>query len=91
MKKTISLLLVFVFVFSFFAQVDFTPVQAAEAASFTPNAAVDPRNKPGKYFILNQDGSYGGSYNELLYGKGAPLNGEYDVPNSQYFKTDDYF
>jgi len=74
-----------------FAQVDCKPAQAAEASKFTPNATVDPRNKQGKYFILNRDGSYGGSYNELLYGTGAPLNGEYDVEDSEYFRTDDYF
>ena len=91
MKKIISLLLVFVSVLGIFAQAGVNPAQAAEATQFTPNATVDPRNKPGKYFILNQDGSYGGSYDELAYGKGAPLNGEYDVENSQYFITDDYF
>ena len=91
MKKIISLLLVFVSVLGIFAQAGVKPAQAAEATKFTPNATVDPRNKPGKYFILNQDGSYGGSYDELAYGKGAPLNGEYDVENSQYFITDDYF
>ena len=91
MKRMISLLLVFVFALGIFAQADCKTVQATEAPKFTPNATVDPRNKPGKYFILNQDGSYGGSYNELEYGTGAPLNGAYDVENSEYFITDDYF
>ena len=91
MKRIISLLLIFILVLGVFAQAGTKPAQAAEASKFTPNAAVDSRNKPGKYFILNGDGSYGGSYNELLYGAGAPLNGAYDVENSEYFKTDDYF
>ena len=91
MKKIISLLLAFVLMLGLFAQAGSRPAQAAEATKFTPNTAVDPRNKPGKYFILNEDGSYGGSYNELLYGTGAPLNGQYDVENSEYFTTDDYF
>ena len=91
MKRLTSLLLIFVLVLGVFAQADYKPVQAAETQKFTPNATVDPRNRPGNYFILNRDGSYGGSYNELLYGTGAPLNGEYDVENSLYFTTDDYF
>lgn len=91
MKRMISLFLIFILVLGVFAQTDCKPAQAAEASKFTPNATVDARNKPGKYFILNQDGSYGGSYNELEYGAGAPLNGEYDVENSEYFRTDDYF
>lgn len=81
----------FVLVLGISAQADWKPAQAAEAQKFTPNATVDPRNKSGKYFILNQDGSYGGSYNQLQYGTGAPLNGAYDVENSEYFITDDYF
>ena len=44
-----------------------------------------------KHLILNSDGSYGGSYNEALYGKGAPLNGEYDVENSDYYFNGDYY
>lgn len=91
MKRIISLLLVFVLALGVFVQADSRPAQAAEAEKFTPNGAVDPRNKPGKYFILNRDGSYGGSYDELKYGTGAPLNGEYDVEDSIYFRTDDYF
>lgn len=35
--------------------------------------------------ILNADGSYGGSLDEALYGKGAPKNGESDVENSPYY------
>lgn len=91
MKRWISLLLVFALSFGAFTLADQETARAAEATKFTPNATVDPRNKPGKYFILNENGSYGGSYNELLYGTGAPLNGELDVENSEYFITDDYF
>ena len=85
-NRVLVLLLIFAMTFGLFAS-----AQAAEAEKFTPNAKVDPRNNPGQYFILNQDGSYGGSYNELLYGPGAPLNGAHDVKDSQYFTTDDYF
>ncbi len=46
---------------------------------------------PEKHFILNEDGSYGGSLNEELYGKGAPKNGEYDIENSQYFTVNDFY
>lgn len=86
MKRMICLLLMSVLVLAVF-----TPAQAEKTSQFTPNATVDSRNKPGNYFILNEDGSYGGSYNELLYGTGAPLSGAYDVENSDYFITDDYY
>lgn len=49
---------------------------------------------PGKptHMILNKDQSYGGSLSEKKYGKGAPLNGQYDVENSAYYVVNnDYF
>ena len=64
----------------------------AQATSyFTTPSTPDPRNEDGKYLVLNNDGSYGGSYNEALYGKGAPLNGEFDVENSDYYYNGDYY
>ena len=53
-----------------------------------------PRNNPGKptHMILNKDQSYGGSLSEKKYGKGAPLNGQYDVEDSAYYVvTNDYY
>ena len=45
-----------------------------------------------KHLILNEDGSYGGTLSEELYGKGAPLNGEYDVKKSAYYTVNnDYY
>ena len=44
-----------------------------------------------KHLILNADGSYGGNYNETLYGKGAPKDGEYDVVNSSYYIVNDFY
>lgn len=42
--------------------------------------------------ILNADGSYGGSLDETKYGAGAPLNGQYDVADSDYYMVNnDYF
>lgn len=58
---------------------------------FTTPSTPDARNEDGKYLVLNSDGSYGGSYNEALYGKGAPLNGEFDVENSDYYYNGDYY
>ena len=58
---------------------------------FVTPSMVDSRNDENKYLILNKDGSYGGSYNDALYGKGAPLNGEYDVVNSDYYYHGDYY
>ena len=48
---------------------------------------------PGKptHMILNKDQSYGGSLSEKKYGKGAPLNGEYDVENSPYYVVNNDF
>lgn len=53
-----------------------------------------PASNPGKQtnLILNKDGSYGGSLSEKKYGKGAPLNGEYDVEDSAYYTVNnDYY
>ena len=44
-----------------------------------------------KHFILNTDGSYGGSLNVELYGKGAPKNGEFDVVDSSYYTFNDFY
>ncbi len=55
------------------------------------NITIDTSAKTN-HLILNSDGSYGGSLNEDLYGKGAPLNGEYDVENSDYYTVNkDYY
>lgn len=44
-----------------------------------------------KHFILDENGNYGGSINEELYGRGAPLNGEYDILNSEYYIVNDFY
>lgn len=63
----------------------------AIVTGFVTPSTVDSRNEVNKYLILNKDGSYGGSYNDALYGSGAPLNGEYDVINSDYYYHGDYY
>lgn len=44
-----------------------------------------------KHLILNDDNSYGGSYDEATYGAGAPLNGANDNPNAGYYAINDYY
>jgi len=44
-----------------------------------------------KHLLLNADGSYGGSYFDLKYGQGAPLNGMYDVVDSDYYMVNDFY
>ena len=46
---------------------------------------------PKKHLILDEDGNYGGSIDVNLYGEGAPLNGKYDVKNSEYYNINDYY
>lgn len=58
---------------------------------FTPTGLYDERNEEGKYLILNDDGTYGGSYHELKYGTGAPFSGEYDQTDSEYYMINDYY
>ena len=62
-----------------------------EVEYFTPSDSYDSRNEDGKYLILNKDGSYGGSYHELKYGEGAPLNGMYDQKDTEYYMINDYY
>lgn len=44
-----------------------------------------------KHLILDANNNYGGSLNEELYGKGAPLNGEYDYEETPYWMINDYY
>jgi hypothetical protein len=62
-----------------------------EIKYFEPSGKFDTRNEEGKYLILNDDGSYGGSYHELKYGEGAPLNGMYDQLDTEYYMINDYY
>jgi len=56
-------------------------------------AILIPGGNSGKdtHLILNKNGSYGGSLSEEKYGKGAPLNGEYDVEDSPYYVVNNDF
>ena len=65
--------------------------QPTTLAKFTTPSVTDCRNEEGKHLILNADGSYGGSLNDACYGEGAPLNGKYDVKNSDYYYNGDYY
>ncbi len=85
MKKLLSWLFVVSLSFSLTAFIAPTQVSAEEVV-LTSNAVTAPES-----LILNSDGSYGGSINEALYGKGAPKNGEFDVTNSQYFLENDFY
>lgn len=98
MKKLISIITVFALTLAIMPLnlgiVNADTTQETESAvqtTFTPSSTYDTRNEQGKYLILNEDGTYGGSYNEALYGKGAPFNGEYDVENSDYYVRADYY
>lgn len=44
-----------------------------------------------KHLILDENGNYGGSINEELYGPGAPLNGEFDILDSEYYIVNDFY
>lgn len=46
---------------------------------------------PEKHLILDKNGNYGGSLNANLYGEGAPLNGQYDVPDTDYWMINDFY
>lgn len=85
MKKLLSWLCVVAVSFSLTAFIAPTQVSAEEVI-LTSNAVTAPES-----LILNRDGSYGGSINEALYGKGAPKNGEFDVNNSDYYLENDFY
>jgi hypothetical protein len=46
---------------------------------------------PELHLLLNEDGSYGGSINEKLYGSGTPLNGARNQFDENYYKFVDYY
>ena len=96
MKKFISFLITLTLILSLYpvsllgAKAPSNKITTTVTGFKTPST-VDARNEKGKYLILNEDGTYGGSLNDALYGKGAPLNGKYDVDNSDYYYNGDYY
>ena len=55
-------------------------------------AACKGESESPLHLIRNADGSYGGSLSVEEYGEGAPLNGKYDVKNSDYYTVNnDYY
>ncbi len=99
MKRLFSFLIIFAMLLAILpvsgisanGRIDDTAPEKVVKTSFTPHGTFDSRNEEGKYLILNEDGSYGGSLNDVLYGKGAPYNGEYEVENSDYYLRTDYY
>ncbi len=57
----------------------------------TDDDNTDENGLPKKHLITDEDGNYGGTLNEQLYGTGAPLNGEYDAPDSGYWMINDFY
>ena len=45
----------------------------------------------GKYLLADENGNYGGTRDRGRYGDGAPLNGQYDQPNSLWYATNNDF
>ena len=45
----------------------------------------------GKYVLADMYGNYGGTRNSVLYGEGAPRNGQYDVPDDTYYTVNDFY
>jgi len=45
----------------------------------------------GNYLLADAEGNYGGAINRSKYGMGAPLNGQYDVENTIYYTTNDFY
>ena len=87
-RKHLSIFLVLCLVSSMFGckQSDIDPTEPSEPVPAVRESFIkDP-------MILNADGSYGGSLDEAKYGAGAPLNGQYDVADSDYYMVNnDYF
>lgn len=59
----------------------------ADSAQTDKRQPIDSR----KHLILDENNNYGGTLNEELYGKGAPLNGEYDNPDTPYWMINDFY
>ncbi|MBO5973724.1 MAG: hypothetical protein J6Q16_03410 [Clostridia bacterium] len=69
-----------------------TPVGDTPQDVEPPATDTDLPDESGIHLILNADGSYGGTLYEPKYGTGAPLNGKYDHPDSEYYiLTQDYY
>ncbi len=72
-----------------------TKCQDADANYVAPVAPVENGELTiagnGKYLLVDPNGNYGGTRNRGQYGIGAPLNGMYDQPNTQYYTINDYY
>ena len=85
--KKLSLFLIISFLSLSCLSILFHPVTAGEETRTIIN---ENEVIPEKHLLLNKDGSYGGSLDIELYGEGAPLNGELDHIDTEYYKINDY-
>lgn len=106
MKKLLSVLIV-IFAFVFVSckeeevktqceQIGHNYIEGLCSVCGEIDSTYNPIKEPEKqeednHIIKDKDGNFGGSYNEALYGLGAPLNGEYDFIDSPYYVYNDYY
>ncbi len=89
MKKSIkwTCLLLVIALISAFVPVLVAFATDAPAAGQETRIPIDSR----KHLILDANNNYGGTLDAEKYGEGAPLNGEYDQPDSGYWMYNDYY
>lgn len=61
------------------------------AAAKVANVHTAAQTIPEKHLILTPDGDYGGTANLSRYGEGAPLNGELDHLDSEWYTFNDFY
>lgn len=86
MKKPISLLCLLLCLSVFAGCAPSAPPENNTPPAEQPGnePVVETGGLPEKHLITDADGNYGG-------GEGAPLNGEYDSPDSGYWMVNDYY
>ena len=70
-----------------------TPIVQDESVATEPHTYADVLSEVGngKYVLADTHGNYGGSRDSVLYGEGAPFNGQYDVENDEYYTRNDFY
>ncbi|HHX67183.1 MAG TPA: hypothetical protein GX708_03885 [Gallicola sp.] len=91
MKRIFSILCLFIVLFTLAGCND---AEIDDKGNDGKNPDVDtpvPFEPVEKHLILDENGNYGGSIDTALYGPGAPLNGEFDILESEYYAVNDFY
>lgn len=90
MKKYLCIISLVLLSLLLFGCSETEPVKPIDKDDPEPIITPDPVGLT-KHLILDEFGNYGGTTNKSKYGMGAPLNGQYDKADSEYYLVNDFY